>query len=67
MHNQEGVASLRINGQNAMFTVNEGATIDEARVRRAVESHGLTLTAFRTEQVAAPAAAYELTVSDFPT
>lgn len=58
---------MRLNGQNAMFTLAEGATLSEEQVHTAVTENGLTLEGFRTEQVAMPPAVYVLDVSSFPT
>jgi len=57
------VDKILLSGLRATLVMNDGATLDEAAVKQALESKGLELVSFAAEQVPDPAATYHLKVS----
>ena len=58
MENLDGIDRMRMSGTRATLVLADGATLDEADVKEAVEAQGLVFVSFEEVRVERPAAAY---------
>ncbi|QQL45998.1 hypothetical protein [Sulfuriroseicoccus oceanibius] len=54
---------ILLSGLRATLVMNDGATLEEATVKKALTEKGLKITSFTAEQATEPAATYHLKVA----
>ncbi|MGJ8724937.1 MAG: hypothetical protein ACSHYB_10310 [Roseibacillus sp.] len=63
MKSQEGVKTVILSGLRATVIMDDGAALDEAKVKAAIKGKKMEFVSMEKTQITRPVAAYELVVS----